>query len=442
MILRTELRRSAAPVIGIGFALITLVAIYGLTGPWHKGTAPWNEQWIGLAQWTRNLMMFLWPLVLGAGAWQGLRDKRSGVTELLGTTPRPRWRRALPLAGAVVLALLAGYLVVLVVGGVQVAAYASYFSTTWLPVVAVLILALAGSLLLGMGVGRLVPSLLTPPVLAILALAAQIAAARSDWLLLTPAFDGLDITVFTGVAPTVSATQAVWFLGIGATGFGLYVAVTARRRLVALLPVAVAAAIAVPILSDVDNVAVADPGSRELVCDGNVCVTRAHESYLPTLTGPARSALTRLRKLPNPPTSVVEVVPDEGYRPPPATVVPVFVGMDATGYSDPFPTDPAEIEQTMIGSAVVPDCRHGYSQADWEAYLARAVARSVAVGWVTGASGPAVDRTLWAEEHQRFEDAWQAFAALSPDEQRSRLVELRTAARACEPDLLSIVEGS
>ena len=76
MILRTELRRSTAPVAGIGFLLGALALLYGLSGPWYKGSAPWDEQWTGLAQWTRHLMVFLWPLVVGVGAWQGLRDHR------------------------------------------------------------------------------------------------------------------------------------------------------------------------------------------------------------------------------------------------------------------------------------------------------------------------------------------------------------------------------
>jgi len=439
MILRTELRRSAAPVVGVGFVVVTFALIYGLSGPWHKGTAPWNEQWTGLAQWPRSLMMFLWPLVLGAGAWQGLRDKRSHVTELLGTTPRPSWRRALPLVGAMLLAMFAGYLVVLVVGGVQVAAHASYFPTASFAVVGVMVLALAGSVLLGVGLGRLVPSPLTPPVVAILALAVQIAAQNGWPLLLTPAFNGLDITVFTTVAPAVSLSQTVWFLGIGATGFGLVVAVRARHRLVALLPVAVAAGVTLPALSGVDSVVVADPGSRELLCDKDVCVTRAHESYLTTVRAPARSALTLLRNLPDAPTSVVEIVPDEGYRPPPANVVPMFVGLDASGYPDSFLTQPADIERELVGNAVVPECRRDGSDG-WEAYVGNAVARAVAVGWATGAAGPVVDDpSSWGDEYDRFERAWAAFTTLPANEQRDRVIALRAAAHDCQHNLLSIL---
>lgn len=439
MILRTELRRSAAPVIGIGFVVVAFAMIYGLSGPWHKGTAPWNEQWIGLAQWTRGLMMFLWPLVIGAGAWQGLRDRRSRVTELLGTTPRPGWRRALPVVCAVVLALLAGYVVVLAIGAVQVAGHASYFPTAWFAVVGVMVLALAGSALLGIGLGRLVPSLLTPPVVAILALAVQVETAQSGWpLLLTPAVNGLDISVFTSIAPEVSLTQTVWFLGIAATGFGLIVAARARHRLVAVLPVAVAAGFTLPILSGMDSVVAADQGARELLCDKNVCVTRVHESYLPTLTGPARSALAQLAtKLPDAPTSVVEAVPGKDYRPPPASVVPVFVGVNASGYSDRLHTDPADIELAVVGNAVAPEC----GIADFDAYVDDAIARAVAVGWVTGASSPVVDDPRsWGDEYHRFERSWAAFTALPPDEQRTRVIELRTAARDCQRDLLSIVE--
>lgn len=433
--IRTELRRSSAPVVGLGFVVISLGMIYGLSGPWGKGSAPWNEQWIGLAQWPRNLMMFLWPLVLGAGAWQGLRDRRSRIEELLVSVPRPGWRRVAPLLGALALSLLAGYAVLLVVGGVQVAGHASYFPVSAVPVVAVLALALVATAALGVGVGRTLPSLLTPPVAAVALLALQIFTLQHNWaILLTPAFDGLDITVFTAVLPVVTGAQLLWFLGIGLTGALL----ATRARLAALLPVALAAGVAAPVLSNVDSPVAPDLTARELVCDGNVCVTRAHEGYLSALVVPARSALELLKKLPDPPTAVVEVMSDREFRLPPPDQVPVFADSDPTRTSSGGSTDPAVIELAVVSNGIAPPC--DVMSEDWEITAGNAVARAVAAGWVTGVLRPVPgDTYLWDHERDRYERTWEAFRVLPADEQRARVIALRAAGRDCRNDLLSIV---
>lgn len=437
MILRTELRRSTAPVAGIGLLVFSLALIYSLSGPWGKGTAPWDEQWIGLAHWTRYLTLFVWPLVLGAGAWQGLRDRRSKVTELFATTPRAPWRRALPTVGALALALIAGYVALLVVGGVQVAATASYFPLKWLPVAGVMVLALVGIAWLGMGIGRLVPSLVTPPVLVIAALAAEISVVQTSWpLLLTPAFEAPDITVFTTVATPVTLTQALWFIGIGATGFVLFVATRARTRLIALLPVALTAAVAIPVLSGVDSPVVADPAARALVCDDDgprVCVTRAHADYLPTLVKPAREALALLGKLPSPPTSVVEMAARwDDYRPPPHDVVPVLIDAFSS-------TDPAKIRMVVLSGSAVPWCE----ETDWEATTRIIVARTVATSWLTGELAPIPgEQSLWNDAHGEIQRAWQALQALPAAEQPARVAALREAALDCRGDLSTLLGTS
>jgi hypothetical protein len=416
VILRTELRRSTAPVLGLGLAVVSLVLLYSLSGPWEKRTAPWDEQWIGLAQWTRYLAVFLLPLVLGAGAWQGLRDRRSGVLELFGSTPRTAWRRTIPLAGALGIALTGGYLVVLVVGGVQVAGHASYFPLSWLPVAGVMVLGLTGFALLGAGIGRLVPSLVTPPLLAVAALGAQVVLAQSRWpLLLTPAFDGIDISLFNSVAVPVTLTQAVWFVGIGVTGFGLLFATTARSRVAALLPIAVAAGVTLPVLSTVDRPVVADADARALVCDEDgprVCVTRAHADALPAIIGPAREALALMEKLPSPPTSAVEAVPDEDLRVP-SGATPVFLPRR--------PSSDAELRLRILAGVGAPVC-------SLEAMKAQVLVAS----WLTGdlVTVPGLDFVRSSGESD-IEDAWQALNALPPAEQASRVATLRHAALFC-----------
>ncbi|MFC4858226.1 hypothetical protein [Actinophytocola glycyrrhizae] len=434
MILRTELRRSTAPVLGIGLVVFSLGLVYSLTGPWIHGTAPWNEQWTGLAQWTRYLTLFLWPLVLGIGAWQGLRDHRSRVTELFAATPMAPWRRPLPTVGAVAVALTAGYLVLLVVGGVQVAANTSYFHLRWLPVAGVMVLALTGIALLGFGIGRLLPSLVTPPVLAVAALAAQIAVLQQGWpLLLTPAFDAPDITAFTTVAVPVSLTQALWFTGIGATGFLLAVAVRARARFAALLPVALAAAVTVPVLSAVDSPVVADADAMALVCDDDgprVCVRNVHADHLPALTGPAREALALLGKLPAPPTSVTEFPAAGDFRSPSPEVVPVLF------FAGPV-TDPEWVRLTVLAGAGTPPCDN---TTDWEVARDQEAARIVAASWFTGELAPVPgSRYVWDTAQDDIHAAWQGLRSLPAAEQTARVAAYRDAALDCRGGLSTLV---
>jgi hypothetical protein len=427
MILRTELRRSTAPVVGIGLLLVSVALLYGLPGPWGKRTAPWDEQWTGLAQWTRYLSVFVLPLVLGAGAWQGSRDKRSGVPELFATTPKAPWRRVLPTAVAVGIMLTAGYVALLIVGGVQVAGTANYFHLKWLPVAGVMVLALVGAALLGAGLGRLVPSPVTAPVLAVAGLAAQASVLQTGWpKLLTPVFDSPDITVLTTVAVTVTLTQALWFLGIGATGFGLLVAARTRTRVIALLPVVVSAAVAVPVLANVDSPVVADPGARALVCDDRgpkVCVTQAHADFLPTLTGPAREALALMEKLPSPPTSVVELAPNENASTP-AGATPVSFPMS-------LPTDPAKIRLAVLTGGA-PTC----GSTDYEVIGQIGAAQTIIVMWLMGGQAPVADfQDAWAISKSEINRLWQEFQALPPAEQPARVAELREAAVFCRGEV-------
>jgi hypothetical protein len=427
VILRTELRRSTAPVLGIGLVAISLGLVYSLTGPWIHGTAPWNVEWTGLAQWTRYLAVFLWPLVLGAGAWQGLRDRRSRVTELFASTPKPAWRRLLPTVGALAVALTAGYVVLLVVGGVQVAGTATYFHLKWLPVAGVMVLALVGIAVLGFGLGRLLPSMVTPPVLAIAALAAQVSVIQLGWpKLLTPAFDGPEVTAFTTVSVPVSLTQALWFTGLGAAGFVLAAAARARTRVAAVLPVALAAAVAVPVLSGMDTPVVADDDAMALVCDDDgprVCVREVHADYLPTLVGPAREALALMAKLPSPPTSVVEYPDPDAYEPESTDVVPFFVDL-------PRLTDPEDIKRVVLAGAGTPLCVYADG---WGGSTDSISARIVTAAWFTGELGPVPGTAyLWENAQDHVRAVWDELTALPADEQTAAVAAYREASLDCD----------
>ena len=341
MILRTELRRSTAPVVGIGLLLVSLALIYGLSGPWGKRTAPWDEQWTGLAQWTRYLSLFLWPLVLGAGAWQGLRDKRSRVPELFATTPKAPWRRVLPTAGragdhahrrvrrAARRRRGAGggdrdlLPPEVAAGGRGDGAGAGRRSRCWASA--------SAGWCRRWSRRRCWPSPRSrrrPRVL------------QEGWpLLLTPAFEAPDITVFTTVAVPVTLTQALWFPGIGGDRLR-----TVRR---------------VPCLDKGGRAAAGGAGrrggrTRTVRCgqSGGGGPGRAGTGVRRRRAEGLRDPRTRRlpadahrdrrgkrwhcwRKLPSPPTSVVEMPPDDDARAP-AGAAPVFLPCR-------LPTDPAKI---------------------------------------------------------------------------------------------------
>ncbi|MFC9686659.1 hypothetical protein ACFTZL_43880, partial [Streptomyces sp. NPDC056948] len=66
-VLGIELRRSAAAVLGV------LVAAFGAAGLWSlalsRQTELWDAQWTMLAGFQRIMLVLLWPLALGGGAW-------------------------------------------------------------------------------------------------------------------------------------------------------------------------------------------------------------------------------------------------------------------------------------------------------------------------------------------------------------------------------------
>ncbi|MEC3975972.1 hypothetical protein [Amycolatopsis sp. H20-H5] len=453
-ILRIELRRSIAPWAGLAILLVAAGFTYFFSGPWWKGSAAWNLQWTSVTVWLRYLLVFLWPLSVGAGALQGLRDHRSGMSELVSTTPRPAWQRAGTTALALVLMQFAGYLVFFVGGAMQVMGNASYAHLGWLPILFVGLLALVAGGWLGMGLGRSLPFALTPPVLAVLSLVGMIflslaTASGSAVETLLPGRAVLLSPVlpqprdaFSTIAGSVSLGQAVWLIGVAATGFLLLMAGSVRARALALVPVALGAAIALPVLpAENADTFVFDAGASAQVCSGQICVRKVHETRLGMLTGPGQEALRLLAKLPGAPTSVRETLYPQllhGIQPRTADVVSVdfddwrFRG--ATG---------EVLTRSLLAGAGTPSC-FGTSDGrnDRDDALRDQAARSVAAGWLLG------DRELELVKHYSLDrpmiDAlaqpvWKALRALPPEEQQARIAALRAASLSCHGDLLAVL---
>ncbi|MFE2635610.1 hypothetical protein ACFXKF_12605 [Streptomyces scopuliridis] len=459
-ILRIELRRSAAPLAGVLLVLVALVLLQLVSGPWWKGAESWTRQWTSTAWWERFAMVLMWPLAVSAGAVHGIRDRRSGTSELLATTPRPGWHRAVTAAGAFALTLTAAYALVFLYGGVRVLANDGYVHLGWLPILAVGALALLAGALLGMGVARTVPSALTPPVLALASLTAVTAVHETVTggmvpnriVLLSPALSQVYSTFLT-VTWRVHAGQTVWLLGLAATGFLLLVARKPRARLLALLPVVLGAAVAVPLLpADSTRNYALDKAATAPVCEGRVCVTKLHEPRLAALKGPGEEALRLLGRLPDPPSAVRESVdpwPGETnggpMAPRPIGVVPIDFEAQAL---DGATKD--EYTRALLAGAGTAPCldadmsdpteeqRRAYDETKVVRELA---ARTVAAAWFTGELKP-LRATAWlrADADKLAGPAWDALRALPPDVQRERITALRTAALSCDGDLLDVLK--
>ncbi|HEX4223490.1 MAG TPA: hypothetical protein VHZ97_14070 [Pseudonocardiaceae bacterium] len=426
-ILRIELRRSSAWVTGLVIALLGIAGLLSLALS-TEGYV-WDGQWATLATFQRIMLVLLWPLTVGAGAWQARRDRRSRAEELLGTTARPSWRRMLPAAMAMALCLIVGYVLIFAVGAIKVAGDTDCFSTNWLPVALVGALSLVAAGWLGMGIGRLVPSVYTPPVLVVLGflvLLLPIQLSKGDApgssALFSPGFtDTAD--EFSRVAPSVDVGQLVWFAGL-ALG-GLLLVMFARRiaSMAALVPAVLALVIVVPIFAAAPAGGMqADPGALVAVCthDGGpaVCVTAAHAKALDSLVGPAREALTQLAKLPDPPTSVHEVLSQQA-GPQPADQVWFDSDNYAPGQGWDTTVNAQLVVKVLAGAGTRPCGSIDYA------------VRAIAAAWLVGQyPAPGLDSGGgdWLAKNNAM---WQALTELPHDQQVQRIAAVRQAGLTC-----------
>lgn len=451
-ILRIELTRTIAGWAALVSVAVALGFLYAFSGPWSKDPVAWDEQWVLAALWSRFLLVFLWPIAVGAGVLQGMRDSRSGMVELLRTMPRPGWHRAAKLAAALAALLVLAYLLIFAVGAVQVVANGGFFTLAWLPIVLVGVLAISAGAWLGLGVGRLLPHPLTAPAVTV---AAFVAVAVSQ---LAPT----ESNVFTGVVPLQAAWlspalgtvrdpfltttgrmdvgQAVWLLGLAVTGILLLAASSRRAKALAALPVLAGLVTAVPILpATVAEARTTDTVAAARVCDGPVCVTRVHEAELARIARPGKEALRLLQALPGAPTKVVErahqVAPDEVA---PRAAGAVLVDFDQPSTSES--TEPEDLTRSLLAGAGTPSC-YPPRMAD-KPFVDELAARAVMASWFLGELKP-LQGNVWAEHKVRpvLERSWTVLRALPQDEQWRRIVAARQAGLTCQGSQLAILAG-
>ncbi|MEV5719421.1 hypothetical protein AB0L41_36520 [Amycolatopsis mediterranei] len=447
MIFRIELRRSIAPWAGLALVVFALAFLFLLSGPWWKIPAPWSANTTTTALWIRFLLQFLWPVVVGAGAIQGMRDSRSGMTELLGTTPRPAWHRALRLAGAVGALAALGYLVVFGVGVAEVLAHDGFVSAVFLPVLGVGVLAVVAGCWLGLAVGRLLPHPLTAPGLAVLTLVGTVLC----WMSLERGLDAVLPRRAGPLAPalaeprgsmvttTVSLDvgQTAWFLGLAVTGFLLLSVQSVRARLLSLLPLVAGAAIALPLFPA--EALTADSVAARKVCDGPVCVAELHRDRLAALAGPGREALAMLAKLPGAPTRVEEqIAPGSPIERPGRD--PGVVLLDFQHNEELLTADASDLRVAVLSGAGVPSCEGPSAPS-----VSDRGARMIAAAYFTGELKPLPEylRNWFKRQSGPIEQAWRQFRALPADVRFARIVALRRALLTCQGDPMdTLVPGA
>ncbi|MFE2127376.1 hypothetical protein [Streptomyces amritsarensis] len=457
-VLRIELKRSIAPWAGAVVLTTALAFLYLIPGQHWRGTTAWTAQWTSMALWTRSLLFYLWPLAVGLGALQGLRDHRSKMSELLATTPRPAWHRAATGAGTTAITLAWAFTLLVLVGAVSVLANTDYTHLGWLPISLVGALSLVAGAVLGMGAGRALPSALTPPALAMGALVfttlMHMSLGRTETTtatgipntepnrvsLLSPAVEEVRDVLVT-LSASVHVGQTLWLLGMAATGFALLVAATPRARLLALTPVLAGAAIALLVLpSDPRRMYVLDEAAAELVCDGPVCVTKTHQARLADLTGPGKEALHLLHGAlgSQAPVSVREntaVLPD-GSTPQWSRKTVLF------DFDDDIiaAAKGEELTWALIAKGMVPGC----APVGWSGFGGDEFAQTVAVGWVLGDLKP-LHGTRPADLHHKADaearPVWTELKALPRAEQLSRINAMRAAAFSCKGDAFEALKG-
>lgn len=183
-------------------------------------------------------------LTLSVAAWQGDRERRRRMGELLGTMPRPRLHRTL--AGwlpSLIWPLLAYTLGVLAAGTLIASALgAGRPQMVGLFVVAGVELAAAAAL--GFLIGRYVPGRFVAPVAGIVAYTSLY--GMLNWVGYVPLMLLAPSRLPSWEDPVwwFAPAAAVWFAGLAAAAL---TGTAARRRWLALLPLAVAILAAVPI---------------------------------------------------------------------------------------------------------------------------------------------------------------------------------------------------
>lgn len=276
-VLRAEMLRGTGPLAGAAVAAVICVAMAGHADEWLR-------HWTDATDMLRvSALLVGGPLTAAAGCWQGGRERRRGTRELRASLPRAPLTRTLAAAAPAVLWPVAGYLVAALGTLVATWPYASGGRPFWL-LMAADATALASLGAVGFVVGGLARWRLAAPVLAAATYvglgAPTYLTGNARWL------DPANEHRYWYDAPVwwFGPASALWTAGLAAA---VLLAYAARNRVLALLPLVVALAAAVPVARAGDGVWQPDPAARRPVCAGEqprVCLSAMDQRLLPAVS--------------------------------------------------------------------------------------------------------------------------------------------------------------
>lgn len=301
----------------VGRELRQPVCVLGLVGMWItvtlllwlNGSSDWGTRWNELGAVVRSMTIVLGPACLMAGLWQGGRDRRDGVGELVASTRRP----ALARTSASIAALTAVGTVGVLLGWASAAwtmlivpSFGTWAAVGYLAGVPATVFAYVA---LGFAVGRSVPWRVAAPLAGLVAyvvLGYFAFSSPGSEVLSGAGFLGGAQGLEFGVGRLVASVGLLTLLGLIAVGLaGRDRGPAASRRwaglaavgvtaLVAAAPSAVAAAgeeLVRPPAADQPLVCTTDGGPR-------VCVFEEDQHTLATAVAQARPVLARLEPVP------------------------------------------------------------------------------------------------------------------------------------------------
>ncbi|MFJ7195318.1 MULTISPECIES: hypothetical protein [unclassified Streptomyces] len=377
--LRTELRRGIAPWTGLAVALTLLVPLWSKAARWQ---GDWGET---QTQLHAAAALLGGPLVAAAACWQGGREHRRRTTELLLSVPRSRLAQVTTAATPFALWAAAGYLLALAVVFAATAPYTGAGGPSFS--VAVMDLGLLLSLgFVGFVVGRLVRWRLTAPVLAaaLYVLLGAPGYVESGARFLSPA----EQYALKGQVPVwwFAPVLLAWTGGIAAT---VLLAYAARRRVLAVVPLALAVAAGAVIAPTGEDLLRDDPTATRRVCSApapgtpRLCVTAPYAPVLPSASAALAGMFSRLEGVPGAPVAYVDST--FGPKGDEAPLAHVVRGWSVTRNKL---TDPRAFAAETALSLTLRDCSDDSHRSDRKGAKRLALTEDAVRAWLAGDDSP------------------------------------------------------
>lgn len=291
-VVRTELRRTVGPLLPVVWGALS--CLLALTHP------EWAGELLSLTIEQRIDLIVLGPVALTLAVWHGGRDRRLGISELLGSVPASSWRRHAVRWGVLTAALSLGTVLTTVVGGGFVLLHTTYWGGRWAAVLLICCAATGAMVALGLAIGMLWSGRVLAPVAGLvgyvlLGAPGYVTTSAAQYLL--P--NGIEV-FHVAERPTLVSVAAtlVFFAALAVT----FLASVSRGRRLLTVPAALVA-LAVGLVAGsqpMDWWWEPDPVAAAPVCSTDtprVCVMRTHAELLPAVDRAVRPVLDGLGDL-------------------------------------------------------------------------------------------------------------------------------------------------